>query len=66
MPEHITTADPIARINRLLVALSHDVQSIEGRTFDFDHAEQMQRTIQAARAEPDALDFAADEAAQAA
>lgn len=65
MPQHIT-ADPITRINRLLVALGHDVQAAEGRTLDFEQAEQMQRTISAARTELDelALDLAADTAAR--
>jgi hypothetical protein len=54
MPEDTTTATN--RIKRFLTALSRDVQETEGRTLNYEQAEQMQRTITAARAELDALD----------
>jgi hypothetical protein len=62
MPHPTTAADQLARINRLLTALSRDVAETEGRELDYEQAEQMQRTINAARAELDAraLDLAAD------
>lgn len=57
-------ADQFTRINQLLTALALDVQVIEGGTLDYEAAEQMLRTIHAARTELDALalDLAADEA----
>jgi hypothetical protein len=66
MPQPTTTADHFARINRLLVALSRDIDVTEGRELDFEQAEQMQRTINAVRLSLDelALDVAAADAAQ--
>ncbi len=63
MPHDTTPADQFARRNRLLVALARDVQESEGRMLHFETAEQMQRTIRAARTELDALalELGADE-----
>jgi hypothetical protein len=60
----MSNTTPIERIHRLLVALSRDVQETEGRELDYEQAEQMQRTINAARTELDtlALDLAAETA----
>lgn len=62
----MSNPDHFARINRLLVALSRDIDVTAGRTLDYEQAEQMQRTINAARTELAdlALDLAADEAMQ--
>jgi hypothetical protein len=51
----MTAAAQIARIHRLLVALSRDIAETEGRELDYETAEQMLRTINAARAELDEL-----------
>ncbi|MFL6210537.1 MAG: hypothetical protein ACJ74W_16905 [Pyrinomonadaceae bacterium] len=61
MPQNTTTTD---RIKRLLTALSRDVQETEGRELDYETSEAMLRTINAARAELDALalDLVAEEA----
>jgi hypothetical protein len=66
MPQPTTNTDPCTRINRLLTALARDIDVTEGRELDFEQAEQMQRTINAARLSLDelALDIAADDAAQ--
>jgi hypothetical protein len=66
MPQPTTNTDQLTRINRLLTALSRDIDTTEGRTLDFEQAEQMQRTINATRLslEELALDLAADDAAQ--
>jgi hypothetical protein len=66
MPQPTTTSDQFTRINRLLVALSRDIDVTEGRELDYETAAQMQRTINAARLSLDelALDVAADDAAQ--
>jgi selenocysteine lyase/cysteine desulfurase len=55
MPQDTTPADPCTRISRLLTALARDVAETEGRELDFETAEQMQRTINAARTELDEL-----------
>ena len=53
MPEDTTAATD--RIKRFLTALARDVQETEGRELDFETSEAMLHTINAARAELDAL-----------